>query len=100
MAASGEAIVFDQSLNGGTIELSIIGNTHSLLKAEVMGINNTPSGPVSRMDEIKIRSECVLRNIPIVTTESAARATLGAIRAVAGKDWDVKPIQAYHTKIS
>ena len=36
---------------------------------------NTPSGPVSRMDEIKIRSECILRNIPIVTTESGARAT-------------------------
>ena len=57
---------------------------------------NTPSGPVSRMDEIKIRSECILRNIPIVTTESGARATLGAIKAIDGKDWDVRPIQDYH----
>jgi carbamoyl-phosphate synthase large subunit len=57
---------------------------------------NTPSGPVSRMDEIKIRSECILRNIPIVTTESGARATLGAIKAINGKDWGVKPIQDYH----
>ena len=47
MAASGESIVFDNSLNGGTIELSIIGNAHSLLKAEVMGMNSTPSGLVS-----------------------------------------------------
>jgi len=59
---------------------------------------NTPSGPVSRMDEIKIRSECILRNIPIITTESGARATLGAIRAVAGKEWGVRPIQDFHSQ--
>ncbi len=47
MAASGEAIVFDQSLNGGTIELSITGNAHTLLKAEVMGINYTTNPPIS-----------------------------------------------------
>lgn len=46
-AASGETIVFANSLNGGTIELSIIGNAHSRLKAEVMGMMDTPSGPVS-----------------------------------------------------
>lgn len=47
MAASGEAIVFDESLDGGTIELSIIGNAHTLLKAEVMGINYTTNPPIS-----------------------------------------------------
>ena len=36
---------------------------------------NTPSGPVARADEIKIRSEAILRGLPIVTTASGAKAT-------------------------
>ncbi|VGO22733.1 LamG-like jellyroll fold domain-containing protein [Pontiella sulfatireligans] len=46
-AASGESIVFDQSLDGCVIELSIVGEEHSTLKGEVMGINDTPSGQIS-----------------------------------------------------
>ena len=46
-AASGKAIVFDPSLDGGTIELSIVGEEHATLKGEVMGIREEPSGPVS-----------------------------------------------------
>jgi hypothetical protein len=46
-AASGQPIVFDESLDGGTIELSIVGEEHSTLKGEVMGMREEPSGPVS-----------------------------------------------------
>jgi hypothetical protein len=46
-AASGQAIRFDPSLDGGVIELSIVGNDHSVLKGEVMGMRDEPSGPVS-----------------------------------------------------
>jgi hypothetical protein len=49
-AADGETITFDAlapGLDGGTIELSIIGEEHSVLKGEVMGMKDTPSGPVS-----------------------------------------------------
>ena len=46
-AADGETITFAPGLNGGTIVLSIIGDAQSVLKGEVMGINDTPSGPVS-----------------------------------------------------
>lgn len=46
-AASGQRIVFDQSLDGGTIALSIVAEEHTPLKGEVMGIRNEPSGPVS-----------------------------------------------------
>jgi hypothetical protein len=46
-AASGQTISFDASLNGGTIELSIVGEEHSILKGEVMGMRIEPSGPVS-----------------------------------------------------
>ena len=46
-AASGQPIVFDASLDGGVIELSIVGNAHTVLKGEVMGMREEPSGPVS-----------------------------------------------------
>jgi carbamoyl-phosphate synthase large subunit len=57
---------------------------------------NTPSGPVARVDEIKIRSEAILRGLPIVTTESGAKATVQAIRYIKENDWDVQAIQDYH----
>jgi hypothetical protein len=46
-AADGETITFAPALEGGTIVLSIIGEEHSVLKGEVMGMRDTPSGPVS-----------------------------------------------------
>ncbi|VGO17971.1 carbamoyl-phosphate synthase large subunit [Pontiella sulfatireligans] len=57
---------------------------------------NTPSGPVARVDEIKIRSEAILRGLPIVTTQSGAEASVKAIKYISENDWDVKPIQDYH----
>jgi carbamoyl-phosphate synthase large subunit len=57
---------------------------------------NTPSGPVARVDEIKIRSEAILRGLPIVTTQSGARASVKAIKYIAENEWDVKSIQEYH----
>ena len=57
---------------------------------------NTPSGPVARVDEIKIRSEAILRGLPIVTTRSGAEATVAAIRYVGEHPWTVTPIQDYH----
>ena len=46
-AQSGQTIVFDDTLDGETLELSIIGEDHSILKGEVMGMRDEPSGPVS-----------------------------------------------------
>ena len=46
-AASGQPITFDPMLDGATIELSVVGEAHSILKGEVMGIRDEPSGPVS-----------------------------------------------------
>jgi len=47
LAASGEKIVFDQTLDGCTIELSIVGQQHSTLVGELMGGQETPSGYIS-----------------------------------------------------
>jgi hypothetical protein len=46
-ARSSQPIVFDPALDGATIELSVVGEEHSILKGEVMGIRMEPSGPVS-----------------------------------------------------
>ena len=54
---------------------------------------NTPSGPVSREDEIRIRSEAILRSVPIVTTQSGARATVAAMRHMRSGDWQVRALQ-------
>lgn len=46
-AALGQPITFAAALDGQTIELSLVADEHTLLKGEVMGIRNEPSGPVS-----------------------------------------------------
>ncbi len=46
-AASGQRVTFDPGLDRGTINLSIVAEEHTLLKGEVMGIRDEPSGPVS-----------------------------------------------------
>lgn len=46
-AADGEPILFDPGLDGATIPLSIVGEEHTTLKGEVMGMRDEPSGPVS-----------------------------------------------------
>jgi hypothetical protein len=46
-ANSGQTITFAASLNGRTIALDIVGEDHSILKGEVMGMRDEPSGPVS-----------------------------------------------------
>ncbi len=42
-----QTIRFDESLDGGTIELNLVSTEHTILKGEVMGMRDEPSGPVS-----------------------------------------------------
>ncbi len=42
-----QAIEFDPALDGAVISLTIVGKEHSILRGEVMGIRDEPSGPVS-----------------------------------------------------
>ena len=65
-------------------------------KGEVKLVINTPSGVIARSDEVKIRTEAVSRNVPIVTTEDGAYATVAAIKHVKQHGWDVFAIQDYH----
>ena len=63
---------------------------------EVNLLINTPSGPVARVDEVKIRSEAILRGLPIVTTCSGAKATIKAIKTINSSEWNVKALQDFH----
>lgn len=70
-----------------------------LREGKVAMIINTASGVRGRVDEVRIRSEAILRNVPIVTTEAGARATLQALRYIRGKDWGVRALQDYMSEL-
>jgi carbamoyl-phosphate synthase large subunit len=63
---------------------------------KVQLVINTPSGRMPRQDEIKIRSQVILYNIPYTTTISGAQATVNGIEAFLKKDLDVRSLQRYH----
>ncbi|RKY32226.1 MAG: carbamoyl phosphate synthase large subunit [Candidatus Omnitrophota bacterium] len=74
-------------------------NVLDLMKdGKVQLVINTPSGRIPRQDEIKIRSQVVIYNIPYTTTISAAQATVSGIEVLLKKDLDVKALQQYHKK--
>jgi len=75
-------------------------NVLDLMKdGKIQLVINTPSGRIPRQDEVKIRSQVILYNIPYTTTVSAAQATVNGIEALLKKDLDVKSLQQYHKKI-
>ncbi|MGB8354303.1 MAG: carbamoyl-phosphate synthase large subunit [Chthoniobacteraceae bacterium] len=63
---------------------------------EIHFIINTPSGKTPREDEIKIRSAAVATRIPIMTTLSAAQASLRGIQSLQAHGLSVKTLQEYH----
>jgi carbamoyl-phosphate synthase large subunit len=76
-------------------------NILDLMKdGKIQLVINTPSGRIPREDEIKIRSQVVLYNIPYTTTISGAQATVSGIEAMLRKELDVKPLQSYHKEIA
>lgn len=66
---------------------------------EIKFIINTPSGPVSRSDEIKIRTTAVTQRVPVATCMAAAQAGILGIRALKNKELSVNSLQNYQQKI-
>ena len=60
---------------------------------------NTPSGRIPREDEIKIRSQVILYNVPYTTTIAGAKATVSGIEVLIKKDLGVESLQGYHKNI-
>jgi len=72
-------------------------NCIDLMKdGKIQMVINTPSGRIPREDEVKIRSQVILYNIPYTTTIAGAQATVNGIAAMAKKDLGVKSLQEYH----
>ena len=67
---------------------------------EISFIINTPSGKKPREDEVKIRGAAVTYRIPIMTTLSAAAASVNGIRSLQAKGLSVKPLQEYHAAMA
>jgi carbamoyl-phosphate synthase large subunit len=72
-------------------------NILDLMKdGKIQMVINTPSGRIPRQDEIKIRSQVILYNIPYTTTIFGAQATVNGIEMLIKKDLGVKSLQEYH----
>ncbi len=74
-------------------------NVIDLIEEKAVGwIINTPSsGPVPRMDEIRMRSHAVIRGIPITTTVDGLRAAINGLEALRqNQGIDVCSLQEYH----
>ncbi len=59
-------------------------------------INTPSSGMIPRRDENTIRTEAVLMSVCIVTTITAAHASVEAIEAMTSKTVEVKSLQDYY----
>jgi carbamoyl-phosphate synthase large subunit len=74
-------------------------NVIDLMKdGKIQMVINTPSGRIPRQDEVKIRSQVILYNIPYTTTISGAQATVNGIEVLVRKELEVKSLQEYHKK--
>jgi carbamoyl-phosphate synthase large subunit len=66
-----------------------------MANGEVQLIINTPTKKGAMTDEGRIRANAVRTGIPMITTVSAARATVDAIAALRAGAWSVTAIQDY-----
>jgi carbamoyl-phosphate synthase large subunit len=74
-------------------------NVLDMLKNDEIGlIINTPSGPVARQDEVRIRTTALYQRVPVMTTLAAAQATLRALRSLKTRTLGVKSLQEYHSR--
>ncbi len=67
---------------------------------EIHLIINTPSGKKPKSDEVAIRSEAVIHDIPCITTLSGASAAVNGIESMIRSGISVQSIQEYHTQIT
>ncbi|MFH1577669.1 MAG: carbamoyl-phosphate synthase large subunit [Candidatus Omnitrophota bacterium] len=72
-------------------------NVLDLMKdGKIQLVINTPSGRIPRADEVKIRSQVIIHNIPYTTTMPAAQALVDGLKSFIKDDLKVKALQDYH----
>jgi len=67
---------------------------------EIQLVINTPSGKKPKADEVAIRSQAVVHNIPCITTLSGAEAVVNGIESLLKKGLSVKSIHEFHARDS
>jgi carbamoyl-phosphate synthase large subunit len=104
MATSGTA----DALKSNDIDIQILPKLHEgrpniidLIKDEKVAlIINTPSGKATKEDEMRIRSQAILYNVPLITTISGAQASVNGIENLIKKPKvTVKSLQEYHKEV-
>jgi carbamoyl-phosphate synthase large subunit len=70
----------------------------AIKNGEIKLIINTPGMKKTKLDETKIRSGAIMNLVPIITTISAARASINGLEAVKKKGLKVKALQDYHAR--
>jgi len=99
-ATSGTAVALQQNNIKVTVLPKIAEGRPNILDlmkdGKIQLVINTPSGRIPRQDELKIRSQVILYNIPYTTTIFGAQATVNGIEALIKKDLQVKSLQEYH----
>jgi len=76
-------------------------NILDLMKdGKIQIVINTPSGRIPRRDEVEIRSQVILYNIPYTTTIFGAQATAAAIETLIKGRLKVRSLQEYYARAS
>ncbi|MEN6622513.1 MAG: hypothetical protein ABFD50_13285, partial [Smithella sp.] len=65
---------------------------------EISMVINTSVGRKSSRDAYQIRRGALVYNILYTTTIAGARALCEATKAIINEDWQVGPLQKYHSK--
>ena len=103
MATSGTA----DALKSNDIDVQVLPKLHEgrpniidmMKDGKIALIINTPAGKTTKEDEVKIRSQAILHNVPLITTVSGAQATVNGIEHLIKRPKiSVKPLQEYHKK--
>jgi carbamoyl-phosphate synthase large subunit len=66
-----------------------------MTNGEISLVINTPTRTGWQTDEGKIRSTAVRLGVPMISTATAAAASVKAIEAIRAEDWDVAALQDY-----
>ena len=95
------AYLKDQGLDVTKINKVSEGQPHvvdAIINGEIAMMINTTKGRQAMSDGTKIRRTALMNKLPYYTNLHAAKAAIGAIRAMKSKDFDVKCLQDYFPK--
>jgi carbamoyl-phosphate synthase large subunit len=68
----------------------------AMRNGQIQLVINTPDGPRARSDGFHIRRTALFHNIPMLTTLSAARASVDGLRESSRHPWRIRSLQELH----